>query len=175
MCKKWYSHGTFVMLYNFVGFNVIPCDVQLIWRDVIGFNWKWRVSTSPLHVFSTVYSLRSRFVGVSSLVSKINMYILKFACLSNHSFLSFYMADGGKRFGTCFRSSERKAVSTPPLRADFIQQSSPRSSYGPLWKTNLFHGPLYSRKYRIDLCSQIEPIAILWAVWLWDIFQPKQF
>ena len=44
------------------------------------------------------------------------------------------MVDGGK---SCFRSSERKVVSTPPLRADFTQQSSPRSSHGPLRKTNL--------------------------------------
>ena len=45
------------------------------------------------------------------------------------------MVDGGK---SCFRSSERKVVSTPPLRADFTQQSSLRSSHGPLRKTNLF-------------------------------------
>ena len=45
------------------------------------------------------------------------------------------MVDGGK---SCFRSSERKVVSTPPLRADFTQQSSPRSSHGLLRKTNLF-------------------------------------
>ena len=44
------------------------------------------------------------------------------------------MVDGGK---SCFRSSERKLVSTPSLRADFTQQSSPRSSHGPLRKTNL--------------------------------------
>ena len=62
------------------------------------------------------------------------MYILKFACLSYHSFRSFYMADGGKRCGTCFGSSERKAMS--------IQQSSPRLSYGPLRKTNLFQASL---------------------------------
>ena len=59
---------------------------------------------------------------------------IKFACLSYHSFRSFYMVDGGK---SCFRSSERKVVSTPPFRADFTQQSSPRSSHGLLRKTNL--------------------------------------
>ena len=59
---------------------------------------------------------------------------MKFACLSYHSFRSFYMVDGGK---SCFRSSKRKVVSTPPLRADFTQQSSPCSSHGPLRKTNL--------------------------------------
>ena len=37
---------------------------------------------------------------------------IKFACLSCHSFRSFYMVDGGK---SCFRSSERKVVPTPPL------------------------------------------------------------
>jgi len=47
---------------------------------------------------------------------------------------SFFMVDGGK---SCFRSSERKVVSAPPLRADFTQQSSPRSSHGLLLKTNL--------------------------------------
>ena len=51
-----------------------------------------------------------------------------FGCLRYHSFRSFYIVDGGK---SCFRSSERKVVSTPPLRADFTQQSS------PLRKTNL--------------------------------------
>ena len=59
---------------------------------------------------------------------------IKFACLRYHSFRSFYIVDGGK---SCFRSSERKVVSTPPLRADFTQQSSPRSSQGLLRKTNL--------------------------------------
>ena len=44
------------------------------------------------------------------------------------------MVDGGK---SCFRSCERKVVSTPPLRADFTQQSFPRSSHGLLRKTNL--------------------------------------
>ena len=34
------------------------------------------------------------------------------------------MVDGRK---SCFRSSVRKVVSTPPLRADFTQQSSPHS------------------------------------------------
>ena len=46
---------------------------------------------------------------------------IKFACLSYHS----------------FRSSQRKVVSTPPLPGDFTQQSSLRSSHGPLRKTNL--------------------------------------
>ena len=45
------------------------------------------------------------------------------------------MVDGGK---SCFRSSERKEVSTHPLGADFTQQSSPRSSHGPLRRTNLY-------------------------------------
>ena len=45
------------------------------------------------------------------------------------------MVDGGK---SCFRSSERKVVSTHPLGADFTQQSLPRSSHGPLRKTNLW-------------------------------------
>ena len=44
------------------------------------------------------------------------------------------MVDGRK---SCFRSSVRKVVSTPPLRVDFTQQSSPRSSHGLLRKTNL--------------------------------------
>ena len=46
----------------------------------------------------------------------------KIACLSYHSFGSFYMVDGGK---SCFRSLQRK-------------QSSPRLSHGLLRKTNLF-------------------------------------
>ena len=99
-------------------------DVQLIWRAVIGFNWKWR-NTSPLHVFSW----SAWFSG------KGKSMCIKFACLSYHSFRTFYMVDGGQ---SCFRSCERKVVSRPPLRADFTQQSSPRSSHGPLRKTNLF-------------------------------------
>lgn len=67
--KKWSSHGTFAMLYNFIGLNVIPWDVQLIWRDVIGSTGN-DVYASPLHVFSTLYSSQSMslrcFVGVSS-------------------------------------------------------------------------------------------------------------
>ena len=101
-------------------------DVQLMWCAVIGFNWKWR-NTSPSYVFSAV-SRSVRFFG------KGKSICMKFACLSYHNFRSFYMVDGGK---SCFRSFERKVVSTPPLRADFIQQSSPRSSHGPLRKTNL--------------------------------------
>ena len=38
------------MLYNFIGLNVIPWDVQLIWRDVIGSTGN-DVYASPLHVF----------------------------------------------------------------------------------------------------------------------------
>ena len=66
-----------------------------------------------------------RFVGKGKSVC------MKFACLSYHSLRSFCMVDGGK---SCFRSSERRVVST---RADFTQQSSPRSSHGPLRKANL--------------------------------------
>ena len=78
-------------------------DVQFIWRAVIGFNWKWR-NTSPLYVFSAV-SWSVRFVG------KGKSICMKFACLSYHSLRSFHMVDGGK---SCFRSSERRVVSTPP-------------------------------------------------------------
>ena len=60
------------------------------------------------------------------------------ACLSYHSVRSFFMVDGEK---SCFRSSERKVVSTHPLGADFTSftrfQSLPRSSHGTLRKTNL--------------------------------------
>ena len=76
---------------------------------------------------------------------------VKFAYASYHSFRSFYMVDNIhysyanqwrgiqqlSRGKSCFRRSERKVVSTPPLRADFTQQSSPRPSHGPLRKTNL--------------------------------------
>ena len=101
-------------------------DVQLIWRAVNGFNWKWRI-TSPLHVFSAVSWATRLFREGKSIC-------IKFACLSYHSVRSFLMVDGGK---SCFRSTERKVVSTHPLGADFTQQSLPRSSHGPLWKTNL--------------------------------------
>ena len=103
-------------------------DVQLILRAVIGFNWKWRNSFRHCTCFRPFHDLRGFWPGKS--------ICIKFACLSYHSFRSFYMVDGGK---SCCRSSERKVVSTPPLRADFTQQSSPRSSHGPLRKTNIFH------------------------------------
>lgn len=74
------------------------------------------------------------------------------------------MEDVGKRFGTWFRSSERKAV----------QQSSPRSSYGPLRKTNLFQAFLQQEVlHRFMFSNKFH--CLLWAVWHWDTFQPKQF
>ena len=81
---------------------------------------------------------------------------MKFACLSYHSFESFYTVDGAK---SCFRSSERKVVSAPPS----TQQSSPPSSHGPLRKTNLwiFARLSYNSKYCIHLCSHVKPIAYL--------------
>jgi len=103
-------------------------DVPLIWRPVIGFNWKWR-NTLALHVFSAV-SWSARFFG------KGKSICIKFACLSYHSFRRFYMIDGVK---SCFRSSERKEVSTPPLQADFTQQSSLRSSHGPFLTAEVSH------------------------------------
>ena len=43
-------------------------DVQLIWRAVIGFNWKWR-NTSPLHVFSAVSAKETFFWFVNPYLS----------------------------------------------------------------------------------------------------------
>ena len=84
------------------------------------------------------------------------------------------MADGGKSFDTCFRSSKRKAGSTPPLRAYFKQQSSPRSSYGALRKTNLFQAFLPQEvSHRFMFTNKTH--CLLWAVLIWDTFQPKQF
>ena len=57
-------------------------------------------------------SLIVTVVRESSLVNKVIMYIFKFASLSYHSFRSFYVAEGEKSLGTCFRSSKRKALST---------------------------------------------------------------
>ena len=102
------------------------------------------------------------------------MNVSKFECLSYHRFRSFYMADGGKSFDTCFRSSKQKAGSTPPLRAYFKQQSSPRSSYGALRKTNLFQAFLPQEvSHRFMFTNKTH--YLLWAVLLWDTFQPKQF
>ena len=140
-----YSHGTFVTLYNFIAFIVI----SLRCATIIEFNWKWR-NTSQLHVFSAV-SWSAWFFGRGKSIC------IKFACLSYHSFRRFYMVDGGK---SCFRSSEREVVSTPVhCEPIFTQQSSPRSSHGPLRKTNLFWAFL-RRKYRIDLCSHINLLPI---------------
>ena len=84
------------------------------------------------------------------------------------------MADGGKSFDTCFRSSKRKAGSTPPLQAYFNQQSSPRSSYGALRKTNLLQAFLPQEvSHRFMFTNKTH--CLLWAVLLWDTFQPKQF
>ena len=102
------------------------------------------------------------------------MYIFKFASLSYHSFRSFYVAEGEKSLGTCFRSSERKAVSTPPFRVDFTQHSSARSSYGPLRKTNLCQAFLQREESRRFMFTN-KTHCLLWAVWHWDTFRPKQF
>ena len=77
------------------------------------------------------------------------------------------MVDGGK---SCFRSSEQKVVSIPPLRADFIQQSSPRSSCGPLRNTNLCQAFLQQ-----EVSHRFKTHCLLLAVWHWDTFQAKQF
>jgi len=111
------------MLYNFIGFIVISLRCATYMACC---HWLQRITT-PLQVFSAV-SWATRFFGEGKSIC------IKFACLSYHSVRSFFMVDGGK---SCFRSSERKVVSTHPLWADFNQQSLPRSSHGPLRKTNL--------------------------------------
>lgn len=103
-------------------------DVQLIWRALIGFNWKWR-NTSPVHVFSAV-SWATLFFGEGKSICVKYAWLLKLSQLSK-----FFH---GRRRKNCFRSSERKVVSTHLLRADFTQQSSLRSSHGSLRKTNAF-------------------------------------
>ena len=79
------------------------------------------------------------------------------------------MVDGGK---SCFRSSEREVVSTPPLRADFhptaeliegTANSRRRAQVTGRFERQIFSGLSYSRKYRIALCSHIKPIAYLRA------------
>ena len=89
---------------------------------------------------------------------------IKFACLSCHSFRSFYMVDGRK---SCFRSSVRKVVSTPPLRADFTQQSSPRSSHGLLRKTNLDRAFLQQEVSHRFMCT--HKTYCLFNCWLYGI------
>ena len=58
------------MLYNFIGLNVIPWDVQLIWRDVIGSTGNDVSIRFAIARVSTLYSSQSMslrcFVGVSS-------------------------------------------------------------------------------------------------------------
>ena len=76
-------------------------------------------------------------------------------CMLKLSPLSKFLHGRWRKKLWCLSFSEQKAVSTPPVKANFIQQSSPCSSYGPLWKRNLS----YSRKYRINFCSQLRPIA----------------
>ena len=66
---------------------------------------------------------------------KENQYVQGLHVLSFHSFRSFYMVNGGK--------SRRRAQVT----GRFERQ--------------IFSGLSYSRKYRIDLCSHIKPIAYL--------------
>ena len=98
---------------------------------------------------------------------------MKIACLSYHSFRNFYMVDGGK---SCFRSSEGKVVSTPPLRADFTQQSSPRSSHGPLRKTNLCQAFLQQEVSHRFMFT--HKTYFLFNCWLYGIgirFSPNSF
>ena len=74
------------------------------------------------------------------------------------------MVDGGK---SCFKSSERKVASTPPLRADFTQQSSPRSSHRLLRKTNLFQAFLQQEvSHRFMF---IHKTCYLFNCWLYGI------
>ena len=102
--------------------------VQLIWLLSLA-------STGNDVIVFAIARVFGRFM-ICAVVWPRKSICIKFACLSYHSFRSFYMVDGGK---SCCRSSERKVVSTPPLRADFTQRSSPRSSHGPLQKTSIFH------------------------------------
>ena len=173
MVIPWYV--CYVVQFHWLERDPLGCSTYMAWCH--WFNWKWRIRFAIARV-STLYSSQSMslrcFVGVSSQVSKINMNVSKFECLSYHNFRSFYMTGGGKSFDTCFRSSKRKAGSTPPLRAYFKQQSSPRSSYGALRKTNLFQAFLPQEvSHRFMFTNKTH--CLLWAVLLWDTFQPKQF
>ena len=69
------------MLYNFIGFNMIPWEVQLIWHDTIGFNWKWSIFRQHLHCEPISESSR-RGVQVTGLFNrKILMYVHKWNLL----------------------------------------------------------------------------------------------
>ena len=140
------------MFYNFIGFNVISLRGATF---IARCHWL-KLEMMYIHLAISRVIDRSLIVAVvreSSLVSKVNMYLFKFASLSYHSFRSFYVAEGEKSLGTCFRSSERKAVSTPPFQIDFTQHSSGR------FERQIFASLSYSGKNRVALCSQIKPIA----------------
>ena len=115
------------------------------------------ISFQTLLVFSAVSWSARFFVKGKSIC-------IKFASLRYHSFRSFYMVDGGK---SCFRSSERKVVSTPPLRADFFQQSSPRSSHGLLRKANLCRALLQQEVSHLFMFT--HKTYCLFNCWLYGI------
>ena len=97
------------MLYNFIGFNMIPWEVQLIWHDTIGFNWKWSIFRQHLHCEPISESSR-RGVQVTGLFNR-----------------------------------------------------------------KIFSSLTHSRKYRIDVCSQMKPIAYCELYGIGIHFNPSNF
>ena len=83
--------------------------------------WEKKQKNNNNENLSVLRVIQLLFLILFRILSKTKMCILKFACLSYHSFRSFYKVDGGKSFDTYSRSSEPKVASTPPLRADFRQ------------------------------------------------------
>ena len=84
------------------------------------------------------------------------MYILKVACLSYQSFRSFYMADGGKSLVLAFEvPNEKQCQHCEPISPNSRRRAQAMGRF----ERQIFAGLSYSRKYRIDLCSHIKPIA----------------
>lgn len=80
-------------------------------------------------------------------------------CMFKLSQLSKFL-HGRRRKKLLSKFRTKGSVNTSIMRADFTQQSSPRSSHGPL---RIFAKLSYSRKYRIDLFSHTTPIANLFV------------
>ena len=86
------------------------------------------------------------------------MNVSKFECLSYHNFQSFYMADGGKSLILAFEVPNEKQGQH--LRCKPISNNSRhRVRVTGRFGKQIFSRLSYRRKYRIDLCSQIKPIA----------------
>lgn len=122
----------YVVQFHWLKYDPLGYATYMLWR-----HWFQLEMTKMLHHCMCFWPLIlcSWFlcpVLWESLLKGIKSIHIFQVCMLKLSPLSKFLHGRWRKKLWCLCFSEQKAVSTPPVQANFIQQSSPCSSYGPL-------------------------------------------